>query len=101
MHTARPIWRPRIVERIERALRHRIAILAAPAGFGKSIALDQVVARLEEPVLRVSLPQRAHDVSALVQAFAAALDLMPGANPSLVAALRETELVPAKLVPAL
>ena len=101
MHSAGPIWRPRIVERIERALRHRIALIAAPAGFGKSIALDQVVARLDEPVLRIRLPQRAHDVTALVGAFAAALDVMPGADPALVAALRATEPVPAKLVPAL
>ena len=88
MESARPVWRPRVVERIQRALRQRVAILAAPAGFGKTVALDQAAARLDEPVLTVHLSARS-DVARAARTFADAIARVPGTDPKLVASLRE------------
>jgi ATP/maltotriose-dependent transcriptional regulator MalT len=39
-----PLDRPRVMERLARAARHRFTLLTAPAGFGKSIAVRQFLA---------------------------------------------------------
>lgn len=50
-----PIVRPRIVERIAQAAYHRIVLIVAPAGYGKSVALSQFLSALDEPWLRFDL----------------------------------------------
>ena len=47
-----PIQRDRIVERISNAAEQRIALIVAPAGYGKSVALTQYLASLERPAIR-------------------------------------------------
>jgi len=47
-----PIHRQRIVERISSAAQQRIALIVAPAGYGKSVALTQYLATLTQPFLR-------------------------------------------------
>lgn len=50
-----PIPRPRIVERIAVAAHFRVVTIVAPAGYGKSVALSQFLAELDEPWLRFDL----------------------------------------------
>ncbi|HTA38771.1 MAG TPA: LuxR C-terminal-related transcriptional regulator [Candidatus Acidoferrales bacterium] len=47
-----PIARPRVVERLQAAARHPIVLIAAPAGYGKSVALSQYLATLNGPYVR-------------------------------------------------
>ncbi len=101
MDQVRPIWRPRIVERIERALLHRVAVLAAPAGFGKTVAIGQLTERLGEPVLYVALPPGRPDLRRIARAFADALARTPGADLPLVAALPDCDPQPAALADAI
>ncbi|MBV9234131.1 MAG: hypothetical protein JO030_08820, partial [Candidatus Eremiobacteraeota bacterium] len=42
-----PIERPRVVERLAAALRFPIALVVAPAGYGKSVVLRQYLGDLE------------------------------------------------------
>ncbi len=51
----KPIARPRIVERIVEAAHQRVVLIIAPAGYGKSVALSQFLAELDEPWLRFDL----------------------------------------------
>lgn len=46
-----PLERPRVVARIERAARYKIAVILAPAGHGKTIALRGFIARQRAPKL--------------------------------------------------
>jgi LuxR family maltose regulon positive regulatory protein len=101
MEPIRPIWRPRIVERIERALLQRVAVLAAPAGFGKTVAIGQVTERLGEPVLYVTLPPGRPDPARVARAFADALARTPGADSLLLDVLSERDPSPAALAAAI
>ncbi len=47
-----PIARPRVVERLQAAGRQPIVLIAAPAGYGKSVALRQYLATLTAPCIR-------------------------------------------------
>ena len=47
-----PIARPRVVERLQAAGRQPIVLIAAPAGYGKSVALRQYLATLSAPCIR-------------------------------------------------
>jgi LuxR family transcriptional regulator, maltose regulon positive regulatory protein len=47
-----PIERPRVVERLRSAARQPVVLIAAPAGYGKSVALRQYLATLAEPWIR-------------------------------------------------
>ncbi|HEY9085482.1 MAG TPA: LuxR C-terminal-related transcriptional regulator [Candidatus Tyrphobacter sp.] len=51
----KPIPRPRVVERIANAAEHRVVVIAAPAGYGKSVALSQFLQELDEPWTRFDL----------------------------------------------
>jgi LuxR family maltose regulon positive regulatory protein len=43
------VLRPRVIDRITRAASHAVTVIAAPAGYGKSVALEQYLATLETP----------------------------------------------------
>jgi LuxR family maltose regulon positive regulatory protein len=47
-----PIARPRVLERFRAAARHPIVLIAAPAGYGKSVALREYLGALTEPWIR-------------------------------------------------
>ncbi|MGB8965774.1 MAG: LuxR C-terminal-related transcriptional regulator [Candidatus Cybelea sp.] len=49
------IGRPRVVERLAASATHPIALLIAPAGYGKSVALRQYLSSLSEPHVRFAL----------------------------------------------
>lgn len=50
-----PVERPRLVRRIAEAARLPIALLIAPAGYGKSVVLRQYLAELDKPYARFAL----------------------------------------------
>ncbi len=68
----RPLPRSRVVDRLRRAVEHRITLVTAPAGFGKTVAIDQLLASWGEPFVRfapsgpLDLRRAAHG---LAQAF--------------------------------
>lgn len=68
-----PIDRPRLVERLSVSARFPIALLIAPAGYGKSIALRQYLGSLREPFIRFALRAEHATLLSFLRGFAEAL----------------------------
>lgn len=82
-----PIIRPRLIDRLATAAAYRIAIVIAPAGFGKSVAIRQYLSTLDSWVI-YDVPPNATRLIPFVRAFADALRaLAPGFRKSLSTAL--------------
>jgi LuxR family maltose regulon positive regulatory protein len=89
------LLRPRVVEKIERAARFKLTVLAAPAGFGKTIALRQFIAAAAAPCTVVALSGVA-GVREFALAVARALDPhAPGTLARVTAAARSAPAEPA------
>ncbi|MGH7737421.1 MAG: LuxR C-terminal-related transcriptional regulator [Candidatus Tyrphobacter sp.] len=70
----RPIVRSRVIERIADAAGERIALIVAPAGYGKSVALSQFLATYQEPWLRFDLKPDHDALAAVIRSFAEAIE---------------------------
>ncbi len=85
--TFQPILRPRVVERIAAAATQRIALIVAPAGYGKSVALSQFLRELDEPWLRFDLRPEHDTLPGVLRGFAEAVEeAAPEARPTLASA---------------
>jgi LuxR family transcriptional regulator, maltose regulon positive regulatory protein len=67
------IVRPRLLRRLDEATAFPVTVLAAPDGYGKTVLLQQYLARSTRPVLAIELPPRPGDLGAAVRGIAAAL----------------------------
>jgi ATP/maltotriose-dependent transcriptional regulator MalT len=70
----KPIARPRIVERIANAAEHPIVVIAAPAGYGKSVALSQFLHELDEPWMRFDLRPEHDTLPGFLRGFSESLE---------------------------
>ena len=68
-----PIQRDRIIERVAHAAQQRIALIVAPAGYGKSVALSQYLATLKQPFIRYDVRTEHSTLLGFVRGFVAAL----------------------------
>jgi LuxR family maltose regulon positive regulatory protein len=70
--------RPRLIQRLEDGLRlgHRLILISAPAGFGKSTLLSEWVAGCDRPVAWVSLDEGDNDPVRFLSYFVAALQTL-------------------------
>ena len=76
-----PIQRPRIVERIATAAGQRIVLILAPAGYGKSVALRQYLASIDDAYVRYDVHPEHASLLGFVRGFAdALLELAPDAR---------------------
>lgn len=69
-----PVVRPRIVRRIAEAARHRVALVVASAGYGKSIAVRHYLESQERPYVRYDVQSEHANLLGFVRGFADALD---------------------------
>ncbi|MEA2688519.1 MAG: LuxR family transcriptional regulator, maltose regulon positive regulatory protein [Candidatus Eremiobacteraeota bacterium] len=81
--------RERVTERLRQAARHRVTLLAAPAGFGKSIAVAQFLDGLAEPSLRFNARAGAGGLVPFARGLAGILAGALGADRALLAATGE------------
>ncbi len=65
--------RPRLLRRLDEATAYPVTVLAAPGGYGKSVLLQQYLARSARTALVVELPPQPGDLGAAVRGIAAAL----------------------------
>jgi LuxR family transcriptional regulator, maltose regulon positive regulatory protein len=86
------VSRPRLVERLSGAPAPPLALLLAPAGYGKTVLLTEWVARDRRPVAWLELSDVHNDPDALLRSIAASLGI-PGVTSmsSLVSALSRDE----------
>ena len=83
----RPIERPRVLDRLATAAQYRIALIIAPAGFGKSVALRQFLATVPSSIV-YDVPSDAATLLPFVRGFADALEpVVPALRRSLATAL--------------
>ena len=109
--------RPRLIERLNQGLElgHKLSLISAPAGFGKTTLVTEWIAGGERPFAWLSLDEEDADLSRFLTYFVASLqtvlptvgkDVMaalqssqpPPANASLVALLNEITAVPDDLL---
>jgi LuxR family maltose regulon positive regulatory protein len=75
-----PVARPRLIQRLDRALRlgHKLTLVSAPAGFGKTTLLSEWVAVCGIPVAWVSLDSGDNDLARFWAYVVAALRTIHG-----------------------
>lgn len=66
--------RPRLLERLNKEVSHRITLLTAPAGFGKTALLSYWLRQVDQPTAWVSLDERDNDVVRFLTYIIAALE---------------------------
>lgn len=66
-----PIVRERLIARFIQAAAHRVTFVAAPAGFGKSVAIGQYLERSKVEHLKIALRSGGGSVAAFLKAFGA------------------------------
>jgi LuxR family maltose regulon positive regulatory protein len=69
------VERPRLMKRLDEGLRlsHRLTLICAPAGFGKSTLVSEWVAKCERPVAWLSLDEGDNDTARFLTYLVAAL----------------------------
>jgi LuxR family maltose regulon positive regulatory protein len=65
--------RPRLIERLNEGLRHKLTLISAPAGFGKTTLLGEWAATLPRPAAWVSLDEGDNDSARFLAYLVAAL----------------------------
>ncbi len=82
--------RPRLIERLNQGLQlgHKLTLISAPAGFGKTTLVNEWVTGCERPVAWLSLDEGDNDTTRLLTYFVAALQTI-AARQSLVGNIAE------------
>lgn len=71
------VSRPRLTERLSVGLRHKLTLISAPAGFGKTTLLSEWAPGLDRPVAWVSLDGGDNDPARFLTYIVAALRTIP------------------------
>ncbi len=73
------IERPRLLEKLDQVLQQPVALVSAPAGFGKTTLLAQWLERCPLPNAWLQLDENDHEIPAFLSGVVAALrQLFPG-----------------------
>ena len=68
--------RPRLLDRLERAIEHRLTLLSAPPGYGKTTLISQFARRTAHPVAWHTIEERERDLPAFYQHALLSLQLI-------------------------
>src|SRR5689334_17883571 len=66
------VHRPRLIERLNDGLRHRLTLISAPAGFGKTTVVSEWVAGCDRRVAWLSLDKGDSDLTRFLTYFVTA-----------------------------
>jgi LuxR family maltose regulon positive regulatory protein len=93
------IARPRLIERLNEGLQHRLTLLSAPAGFGKTTVVSEWVAGCARPVAWLSLDEADKDPARFLTYLIAALQTVAAnAGAGVVDALQSPQPPPAESI---
>ena len=77
LHRPRPsaplVPRPRLLEELNAGLRHRLTLISAPAGYGKTTAVNQWLDETNLPSAWISLDEHDSDLATFLTYFLAAV----------------------------
>lgn len=86
------VHRPRLVERLNEGLHHKLTLISAPAGFGKTTLLSEWIANCRRSVAWLSLDERDSDSVRFISYLIAALQpIKAGIGEGLLASLQSPE----------
>jgi LuxR family maltose regulon positive regulatory protein len=86
------VFRPRLVARLDEGLYHKLTLISAPAGFGKTTLVSEWVASGERPVAWLSLDEGDNDLGRFLVYLVAALQtVMADMGEGLLAMLRSPQ----------
>ena len=71
------VSRPRLTERLNAGLHHKLTLISAPAGFGKTTVVSEWVACCPRPVAWLSLDEGDNDLARFLAYLVAALQTLP------------------------
>jgi len=93
------VLRPRLIERLNEGLHHRLTLVSAPAGFGKTTLLSEWVAGCGRPAAWLSLDEGDNDPSRFLAYLVAALQpIAAGIGEGVFGALRSSQPPPTESV---
>ena len=75
-HRVNVVLRPRLVERLNEGLRRKLALVSAPAGFGKTTLLGEWIASCQQPAAWLSLDEGDNDSARFWSHFIIALQMV-------------------------
>ncbi len=67
------VLRPRLIERLNKGLHHKLILISAPAGFGKTTLVSQWISERDRPAAWLSLDEGDNDLAQFLRYFIAAL----------------------------
>jgi LuxR family maltose regulon positive regulatory protein len=86
------VFRPRLVARLDEGLYHKLTLISAPAGFGKTTLVSEWIASVERPVAWLSLDEGDNDLARFLAYLIAALQtVMADRGEGLLAMLRSPQ----------
>jgi LuxR family maltose regulon positive regulatory protein len=93
------VLRPRLIDRLNEGLHHKLILISAPAGFGKTTLLSGWVAGCEQPVAWLSLDEGDNDPTRFLAYLVAALQtIAPSIGEGVLGALRSPQSPPTESV---
>jgi LuxR family transcriptional regulator, maltose regulon positive regulatory protein len=86
------VLRPRLAERLNEGLGHKLTLISAPAGFGKTTLVSEWVAGCEHPVAWLSLDEGDKDPARFLSYLVSALQtIVPGIGEGVLGALQSPQ----------
>src|SRR5215212_9156221 len=86
------VLRPRLIERLNEGLHHKLTLISAPAGFGKTTLLSQWLATCQGSVAWLALDKGENDPSRLLTYLVAAVQtIAPTIGAGVVAMLQSPQ----------
>lgn len=86
------VSRPRLIKRLNEGLHHKLTLVSAPAGFGKTTLVSQWVAQADRPAAWLSLDGGDNDPTRFLAYLVAALQtITPRIGAGLLAVLQSTQ----------
>jgi LuxR family transcriptional regulator, maltose regulon positive regulatory protein len=93
------VLRPRLIERLDEGLHHRLTLISAPAGFGKTTLLSGWVAGCQRPAAWLSLDEGDNDPTRFLSYLVAALrTIAPNIGEGVLGALRSPQPPPTESI---
>lgn len=86
------VLRPRLIGRMNEGMHHKLTLISAPAGFGKTTLVSEWVANCGRPVAWLSLDEGDNDITRFISYLIAALqNIKAGLGDGLLTALQSTQ----------